>query len=94
MCLFHDHSHTIEPFIQSVWSTHNIVIPSNTVEKIMTPFDSDAYLEDLTFPGLCHMAFSIYFKTAFTLWRNCAQISFHSVYSRLQFFATLLSRLS
>ena len=49
MYLIHDHSFTNEPFTQSVWSVHNIVIPSNTVEKIIKTFDSDAYLEDLTY---------------------------------------------
>ena len=94
MCLFRDHSVTIEPFTQSVWSTQNLVIPNDTVGKIITPSDSEAYFEDLTFSGLYHMAFWTSFWTAFTLWRNCAQISFHSVYSRLQFFATLHSKLS
>jgi hypothetical protein len=62
MCLFHDHSVTIEPFTQSVCSTHNIVVPpSNTVEKIITPFASDAYLEDLKSSGLYRMVFSTSF---------------------------------
>lgn len=61
MCLFHDHSVTIAPFTQSVWSIYKIVVPSNTVEKIITAFDSDAYLKDLTSSGLYHMAFSTSF---------------------------------
>jgi len=49
---------TNETFTQS---THNIVIPSNTAEKIITRFASDAYREDLTSSDLCHMTFSTYF---------------------------------
>jgi hypothetical protein len=52
-----DHLVTIETFTQS---THNIVVASNTAEKIITRYDSDAYLEDLT-SGLCNMAFSTSF---------------------------------
>jgi hypothetical protein len=67
MCLFHDHSVTVEHFSYSVLTTHKVFVTSNNVEKIITTlFDSDAHLEDLTSSGLCYTAFFTSFYTAFT----------------------------
>ena len=98
MCLFHDHSVTVEHFSYSVLTTHKVFVTSNNVEKIITTlFDSDAHLEDLTSSGLCYTTFFTSFYTAFTHFGEIVRKFLFTPYILdciFFFFATLHSRLS